>query len=106
MGNISINIAKDFTITPGPRLVDEGEHSAELFLKNILRSAFTSVLQSNSSLTIILDGTSGYATSFLEESFGGLQRENPDVNILDYLAFVSEEEPYLVDEIKYFINNA
>src|SRR5688572_28465501 len=99
MDRITINISREFSITPGPRQKKEGSFSAEEFLDKILREKFKEAIQSSSKLRIILDGTAGYATSFLEESFGGLQRENPNINVLDYLEFVAIEEPYLIDEI-------
>lgn len=103
---MTINIANDFSITPGPRTIKEGSFSAELFLNNILRNTFNNALDNSEILTVILDGTAGYATSFLEESFGGLQREHPNLKIEKHLKFISDEEPYLLDEIFEYIINA
>jgi hypothetical protein len=52
-----------------------------------------------------LDGTAGYATSFLEAAFGGLAREFGKDTVLDCLKFKSDEEPYLIDEIKGYIKD-
>ena len=43
---------------------------------------------------------------FLEESFGGLSRRRDKEIILKTLQFISTEEPYLIDEIKQYINEA
>lgn len=103
---MTVNIAKDFSITPGPRTISEGSYSAELFLNTILRAAFKNVLSQSKVLTVNLDGTAGFATSFLEESFGCLQRENPSIIVEDHIHFISEEEPYLLEEILEYISNA
>jgi hypothetical protein len=53
-----------------------------------------------------LDGTMGYATSFLEEAFGGLARKHPDEEVLNHLRFCSKDEPYLIDELTQYIKEA
>lgn len=105
MDTIVIYVAKDFSTTPGPRYKKEGEFSGEEFRENILDKKFQEVLANESKLIINLDGTFGYGTSFLEESFGGLARKYKDKDILKHIEFVSEEEPYLIDEIKSYIND-
>ncbi len=103
---MTLNIAKEFSVTPGPRTAKEGSFSAEIFLNTILRAAFKNALDNSEILTVNLDGTAGFATSFLEESFGGLQRENPSIKVEKHLNFISEEEPYLIDEIYEYTSNA
>lgn len=64
-------------------------------------------LEKGENLTIDLDGTSGYGTSFLEEVFGGLIREEHfSYENLQILNFVSLEEPELIDEINQDIIDA
>ena len=103
---MTIYIAKDFTIKPGPRTIKEGNDSGELFLNKILRAAFKNSLAEKEILVVNLDNTAGYATSFLEESFGGLQRENPKLKLEEHMKFISHDEPYLLDEIQEYITNA
>jgi len=55
-------------------------------------------------LEIDLDGTEGYATSFLDEAFGGLARKYGKEKVIKSLVFISYEEPYLIDEIKSYMN--
>lgn len=56
-------------------------------------------------LTVILDGGYGYATSFLEEAFGGLAREMRNSKIKDII-IISEEEPQLISKIQQYITDA
>jgi len=99
-----INIAKEFSKYPGPRYITLGPNSGEKFRKNILVPAFTNY----ESVTVILDGTLGYGSSFLEEAFGGIVREEglDKQKILDSIKFISTEEPELIDEIREYISNA
>lgn len=102
---ISINIAKEYTRTPGGRFSNEGNFSGEEFRKTWLRPKYEEAKQQNTPLEVILDGGYGYATSFLEEAFGGLARELKDPALLDII-IVSDEEPSLVDKIKNYIQDA
>ncbi|WP_276496692.1 STAS-like domain-containing protein [Pontibacter litorisediminis] len=105
---MKISIAKDFTRTPGSRYKKEGEFSGELFRETILKDAVREAIKKNEKLTIILDGVAGYGTSFLEESFGGLIREDhiPYEDLIKTLIFVSKEEPYLENDIVEYIEDA
>lgn len=69
-----IRVASEFSETPGPRSRDEGKDSGQEFLERLLRPGYEEARLSNSTLLIDLDGTDGYATSFLESAFGGLAR--------------------------------
>lgn len=108
MQSIIINIAKDFSSTPGPRFISEGEWSGELFRTQYLLPKVKKAISENIELKVILDGTAGYGTSFLEESFGGLIR----IEMVDYdklikiLKIISDEEPYLIDDIKEYLKDA
>jgi len=103
---VVISMKSDFSLTPGPRYVIEGEHSGEQFRKNVLEPKFAYVLEKKGILSIDLDGTFGFGTSFLEEVFGGLARKYKDLNIMDHLEIISEEEPYLISDIKKYITEA
>lgn len=105
---MEIKIASEFSRFPGPRDRGEGDYSAEDFLERLLLPRFNQSRERGERLTVYLDGTAGYATSFLEGSFGKLQRDvkSQGVKILDHIDFVSEEEPYLIDEIKEYVGDA
>lgn len=102
---ITINIANDYTKTPGGRFISEGDYSGEDFRESVLKPKFFQALESNDQLTVILDGGYGYATSFLEEAFGGLAREVKNRKIKDII-IISEEEPQLVSKIQQYIKDA
>lgn len=53
-----------------------------------------------------MDGTIGYATSFLEEVFGGLARKHGVDLVLSTIDLVSSEEEYLKDDILDYIKKA
>ncbi len=103
---MKINLAKEFSEIPGPRQKNEGPNSGEEFLERILQPAYDAAVAEGVQLFIDLDGTEGYATSFLESAFGSLARiYGPDA-VLKRLEFKSDEEPYLIDEIKIYISEA
>ncbi len=99
---IAIDIAHDFSDTPGARYISEGPDSGELFRRNFLEPFFKQDIE-NKRLTIILDGTAGYATSFLEEAFGGLARLYGKNVVLNKISFISNDDALLVDEIISYI---
>lgn len=71
-----------------------------------LEPAFENSISNQKKLKINLDGTIGYATSWLEEVFGGLSRKYGKEKVLAVLDFISEEEPYLIEDIKAYIEHA
>jgi hypothetical protein len=101
-----IKVASEFSETPGPRSREEGEFSGAEFLENILAPKFEQARQAGTTLTVDLDGTEGYATSFLEAAFGGLARKYSEKAVQETVILKSEDEPYLVDEIGRYIAEA
>jgi hypothetical protein len=101
-------ISRDFSSTPGSRSIIEGDFSGEALRKEILADMFKSVIAENTVLFIDLDGTSGYGTSFLEEAFGGLIRDNgySYQDIREHMELKSEEEEYLLDDIDEYLRDA
>lgn len=109
MDHIGINmlenlykISTDFTDTPGARYFSDGDFSGEEFREHILIPFFEK--NPDAILTIDLDETYGYPTSFLDEAFGGLARRYGVKFCNDHLRFVSVEEPLLINEIQGYIN--
>jgi hypothetical protein len=102
----TISIAKDFSDTPGPRWKVEGDFSGEEFLEKVLLAAYEKTVAEGGKLLIDLDGTEGYATSFLEAAFGELARKFGPSDVLRNIVFKSDDEPYLVEEIKKYIADA
>lgn len=106
MESIKIHIATDFSETPGARKREQGQYSAEEFFDNVFFPRYQEAIANAQKLHIDLDGTYGYASSFLEEVFGGLARKQKEKNILANIIIKSDEEPYLIDEIKEYIKRA
>lgn len=103
-----INIKKQFSATPGPRYIKEGRFSGEEFRKSLLYPFMQEAIENDFMVEVQLDGTAGYATSFLEESFGGLIRVNGlgFDEIKKRLVVISKEEEYLIDDINQYIFEA
>lgn len=105
---LMLKISKDFSRTPGPRYRVEGDFSGEEFREQVLRNHVLQAINTGEKLTIDLDGTEGYGTSFLEEAFGGLIREDHlgYNEVVDTLHFISNEEEYLIDDIQSYLYDA
>lgn len=69
---IEISIRKDYTKLPGGRKIKDGKGSGEGF-KELIKSRL--VNGTNTPLLIDLDDTPGFESSFLDEAFGGLIRD-------------------------------
>lgn len=101
---ITINIAKDFSDAPGGRHRVDGPKSGEEFRDEFLEKHFTN--NNSEKIQINFDGGFGYATSFLEEAFGGLARKFGVKKVLDKLEFISDEEPSLKAEVIQYIKES
>lgn len=102
---IIINIAQDYTKTPGGRFIKDGPYSGEDFREKQLKPKFLESLEKKEKMKVILDGGYGYGSSFLEESFGGLARELKAQELRE-IEIVSEEEPQLTEDIQSYIDDA
>lgn len=104
MKQITINIAKEFSPYPYGRLKKYSDTSGEAFRENFL----IPTLKEYDQVKIILDGTEGYGSSFLDEAFANLIRNNglSKEEVLKKLEFVSKDDPSLIDEILLYINEA
>ena len=105
LGQMALSIAHEYTPLPGPRFKKQGPKSGEEFRESILEPRFKEAQKRGEVILVDLDGGYGYGTSFLEESFGGLARIHGVDAVLDTLIFKSEEEPYLIDDIKRYIRD-
>lgn len=108
MGVIVIKIATDFSRTPGARKPEEGPYPGVEFRNQILYPRLLEAIKNGNELLVDLDGAAGYGTSFLEESFGGLIRDNK-VSYKDLkkvLKLKSDEDPTYIEEINQYIEDA
>src|SRR5690554_877039 len=100
-----INVATDYSRYPGGRYRELGKFSGEQFREDLLIPA----LRTADEVRVILDGTVGYGSSFLEESFGGLIRAGFNQKELESkLKPVSESPEFAtyVEEIWQYIHEA
>jgi hypothetical protein len=91
----------DFTATPGPRYVHEGAFSGQEWRDEYLLPAFQEALKAGTKLHVDLDGAEGFASSFVEEAFGGLVRETK-LNYRDVAARLEircDDEPGIIELI-------
>ena len=65
----------EFSHSPGGRFKVHGPSSGEEYREEVLVPALKDAISADETLTVELDGTSGYGSSFLEEAFGGLIRK-------------------------------
>jgi hypothetical protein len=105
---VIVNIAKDFQPVPGGRFPWEGPNSGEEFREKCLRAKYDAARKLNVPLIVELDGTSGYASSFLEEAFGGLVRKRyaDKADLLKRLRIVSKVQPKWVTRIERYVRTA
>jgi hypothetical protein len=105
MENVIRISVSEFTETPGSRYKIEGPFSGEEYRDSIVEPKFLEAEGSQKKLLVNLDGPLGYGTSFLEEVFGGLARKYGAKRVLDGINFISEEEPYLIDDIQKYVED-
>lgn len=99
----TVNVARDFTRFPSGRYKRNGATSGEAFREQFLEPP----LLKGEDVTVELDGTLGYGSSFLEEAFGGAVRTTklrPE-KLLSHLRIVSSDDE-LVAEVKQYILEA
>ncbi|MCA3132921.1 MAG: STAS-like domain-containing protein [Rhodocyclaceae bacterium] len=98
-----INLALDFSRHPAGRFLTDGPFSGQRFREEFLVPA----LKKARTVVIRLDGARGYGSSFLEEAFGGLVREE-QMTVEDVLARVRFEssDPSVLLEITEYIKDA
>jgi hypothetical protein len=99
MKKIRLKFVEDFTDAPGGRAREYSSNSAEEFHEEVLRPKFLKAQEEDAILSIDLDGSYGYAGSFLDEAFGRLGYEFGLEECKKRIEFVSNEEPYLREDI-------
>ncbi len=75
MEEYKIEIAKEFSDKLGGRWKKLGPFSGEDFYEKHLKQKFENAFKEGEKLHVYLDGTKGYGSSFLDQSFGELVRE-------------------------------
>lgn len=99
-----INIAKDFSVEPIGRVPADSGSSGQRFRDEYLLPA----LKEFDKVIVVLDGTEGFGSSFLDEAFGGLIRVSKlsKEDVLRRLELVSKEDESFIAEIMEYIEKA
>ena len=98
-----IEVAKHFSDVPAGRFFTDGPFSGEAFRENHLRPA----LEKGGVVVVELDGSEGYGSSFLEEAFGGLVRNNYfTTKDLRARLHLTSDDRSLVEEVWRYIDTA
>jgi hypothetical protein len=100
----TISVAKDFSKFPAGRYLSHGPFPGEKFRDDILVPA----LMEADRVTVELDGTMGYGSSFLEETFGGLVRSRgfSAEDLHSRLTIHSSTDPSLIREAWSYVDAA
>ena len=103
MEKYKIEISKDFSDKLGGRWIKLGTFSGEQFYTEILKDKFLKAKEENEVLHIYLDGTKGYGSSFLDQSFGQLARDFGVNEVIKgikfHTDFFKEIPDYIMNEI-------
>jgi phosphomannomutase len=97
---VNINIATDFAREPGARNYGDGPFSGEEFFDKLLRPKYLEAREQQEKLKIILDGTEGFASSFLNEAFIRLGSEFGPDEVWNNLILISDEIPKYIKKVK------
>lgn len=88
-----LSVAKDFTRYPTARYHVDSPRSGEVF-----RTQHLVPLLEIGRVRVLLDGTAGYGSNFLQGAFGDLVLQFSVTYLEMYLQIVSDEDPSLVHE--------
>lgn len=90
----------DFTEYPGVRYRHQGnKDTGEDFYYEKIKPSFQQAINEDKTLIVDLDGTAGYASSFLDESFGNLVYDFSYEEVKKRLQIKSNEEPDWIEII-------
>jgi hypothetical protein len=95
-----------YTRTPGGRYPSDGPFPGSVFLSDYLEPAFLQAVNSGCSLIVDLDGVASYASSFLDEAFGGLASRYGSARVKETVRIRSVDEPYLEEDIWIYVDEA
>lgn len=91
-----INIANNYSKTPGGRWKDLGPFSGEQFYEEMLLPRFDEAVKNGDKLHIQLDGVASYPYSFLDQSFGELGRNRGKQAAKEHIVFHTTVNQWVV----------
>jgi len=95
----TISVLDNFSESPALRHCNISDKSGEEFYHKVLNKEFKEAYEKNEKLTVNLDATAGYASSFLDEAFGNLVYDFTLDIVKSKIEIISEQEPYWKDMI-------
>ena len=101
-----IKVSTDFSKVPGSRYTSEGDFSGEEFRDTVLIPKYLEAEEKDEKIIIDLDGCYGFATSFLEETFGGLVRKLERKNLMDRIEIIANDDTSLKELIYDYVKKA
>jgi hypothetical protein len=90
----TISVLENFSEFPGLRHCNISDKSGEEFYHTVLNKEFKEQFEKGEQLTVNLDSTAGYASSFLDEAFGNLVFDFTLHNVKNYIKIISNQEPH------------
>ncbi|WP_295117607.1 STAS-like domain-containing protein [uncultured Chitinophaga sp.] len=96
----TLKIADSFTPFPGLRHCNISDNSGEEFYHKVLNPAFAQQVRAEQPITIDIDDSQGYASSFLDEAFGNMVYDFGLETVRRYVTITSEEEPHWKEMIE------
>ena len=93
-------LPRSFSEFPGLRHCNISANSGEEFYHDVLNREFRNAYIENHKLTINLDNTAGYASSFLDEAFGNLVYDFSLDIVKNHIVIISDQEPHWKDMIE------
>lgn len=101
-----LNVATEFSIIPSGRQLSDGSATGQHFYKILLDKLAD--LKNDEQLTINFDGVLTAGSSFLDEAFAGLVRNNK-ISKKDFnkkIIIVANEHPEIKEKIEKYVKNA
>ena len=99
MEELNIKIATEFNDKLGGRWIKLGPYSGEEFYDKLLLPRYKLAKERDTLLHIYMDGTKGYGSSFLDQSFGELARKFGVPEVQTKLVFHTD---FFAWNVKYF----
>lgn len=103
MSTTVISIAKQFSPTPAGRYRSDGPFPGERFRDEVL---VPELEKPDNVVTVDLDGTAGFGSSFLEEAFGGLVRKGFSPALLRQRLQIKSGRPSYLTRVWSYIERA
>jgi len=90
----TISVLENFSEFPALRHCNISDKSGEEFYHTVLNKEFKEQFAKGEKLTVNLDNTAGYASSFLDEAFGNLVYDFTLEKVKNHIEIISVQEPH------------